>query len=456
MSHFLNTKNVNKTVSSFFPRINKSHYLETSIEHTYNDVYFPINSWQSDRFIEFRLPKTVGTFIDLANLHLQYQLQVYKKIASGGVWSGNTKTGSGDHYDLIQFTGQSCFKHLQIELNGVQITNEANYSLNSYIKLITQFPEQEINKIGKLYHVEKYDKIVKTHSDDSYFSSLSNDNDVAKRLKNIRDHGIFLRSPLMSDICQIPSYLIDGIDVTVRLSLHENSFIFITAQQNPDVSHSDGKKYLINLSDIKLSVKKIKPSENAYTALQKTLEPKGGIIPTLDYIYTSKVSRQFHIPSGVNEHIIDLPYNNNIPEKIFIAFQAYDNFNTRDWKENGLYLEHLNLSNVFITINGSTMYNIKCDFETGDVAELYNTCLLCLDKNHLLTFNHFKNGMTILGFPLTTYDPSADIRSPYYGILRISLTFKSRMADSAICYMLGDIMSILSVNYNREIVLNKI
>ena len=79
MSNFYNLKNVTKTVSNLFPRINQNHYLETSIEQIYDDVYYPINSWQSDKFIEFRIPKTVAAFIDLANLNIQFKLQAQKE-----------------------------------------------------------------------------------------------------------------------------------------------------------------------------------------------------------------------------------------------------------------------------------------------------------------------------------------------------------------------------------------
>ena len=338
MSHIYNLKNVTKTVSALFPRINQTHYLETSLEHIYDDVYYPINSWKSDRFIEFRIPKSVTDFIDLANLHIQFELQCQKKTPVLNIWGADTKTAAGDHYDLINFTGQCIFKHLTIDFNNVQVTNQVNYSLDAYIRLITQFSEQEINKIGKIYHIEKYESIVNEYNDDTYFENLKPESSVYKRLLNIRDNGLFLRSPLMGDICQLSNYLIDGVDITIRLILHDNNFIFSTAQEDPNTV--DGKKYSINLSDIKLCVRKIKPSDNAYKAFQKTIEPKNGIFPTLDYVFTSKSSRQFHIPDGINEYIIDLPYANLIPEKIFIVFQKYDNFNTRDWKKNGLYLEY--------------------------------------------------------------------------------------------------------------------
>ena len=152
---------------------------------------------------------------------------------------------------------------------------------------------------------------------------------------------------------------------------------------------------------------------------------------------------------------MDLPYSNTIPERLFITFQNYDNFNTRQWTENLLYLDHLNLSKVYITINGTTIYNIKCDFESGDVAELYHSTLMCLNKNHLLKYETFLNWQTILGFTFANYDPSSDIRAPFYGVLRITLSFKDKLPDPAMCYLIGDVMSILSINHNRDIVLNK-
>ena len=144
MSHFLTLKNVTKTVSNSFPRVNKPHFLETSIESTYVDTFFPINSWELDKFIEFRIPKSAQNFIDLSNIHIQFQLQIAKKTCdSNGVWSSNTKTGSGDHFDLINVTLYSIFKGLSIEINNVQLVNINNYSLNTSLRIITQFSTDE-------------------------------------------------------------------------------------------------------------------------------------------------------------------------------------------------------------------------------------------------------------------------------------------------------------------------
>ena len=117
-----------KTISNSFPRINQDHYIETSFQNNYFDRYYPINNWIVDKFIELRIPPSVNSFIDLNNLLLNFQLQVFKKTKiDSSTWSPNQPTVNGDHFDLCQATGVCLFKHVSITLNGTQITNDANF-----------------------------------------------------------------------------------------------------------------------------------------------------------------------------------------------------------------------------------------------------------------------------------------------------------------------------------------
>ena len=122
----------------------RNHFLDSSIDYSYNDVYTPIDNYSTDRFIEFRLPKYHGVFTDMSALYLKFNLNVKKLTTDGSAWSSKKKTESGDHYDLVQATAYSLFSHLSIELNGLQICNENNYALLSYNRLITQFPRSSL------------------------------------------------------------------------------------------------------------------------------------------------------------------------------------------------------------------------------------------------------------------------------------------------------------------------
>ena len=63
---------MNKTISTRFAKIQNNYILESSIENTYRDRYFPVNSYDIDNFVEFRVPKSIGIFTDLSEIYLQF------------------------------------------------------------------------------------------------------------------------------------------------------------------------------------------------------------------------------------------------------------------------------------------------------------------------------------------------------------------------------------------------
>ena len=96
-------------------------------------------------------------------------------------------------------------------------------------------------------------------------------------------------------------------------------------------------------------------------------------------------------------------------------------------------------------------------FSKKKCCRIISKTLNCLPiKNHLLTFKNFINGQTLLGFQLVNYDDSVNIRSSLSGVLKINLKFWTTLADPAVAYILGEALSVLSINYNRDIILNKI
>ena len=259
-------KNIGKIVSNLFPRINQKHFIESSIENTYTDIYTPINNYETDNFFEFRLPKIQGIFTDMSSLYLKFDFQIKKRIKEGNIWSSPTATTTGDHYDVANALAYSLFNQLTIQLNGIQVCNETNYGLLSYIRLITQFPKDETEKLGRLLHLEFYENIQSTFSDDTYFTDLDASNPISIRLKNVRDYGVQIYAPLITDICQLNMYMLDQLETIINLKMNDVGTILNTSQQQPNISNSNAKKYICNVSNVSLHVKKIKPSENSYNA----------------------------------------------------------------------------------------------------------------------------------------------------------------------------------------------
>ena len=137
----------------------------------------------------------------------------------------------------------------------------------------------------------------------------------------MRDEGVFIRAPLILDINKINSYLIDGVDIILRLSLHNESYIFTTNQYKEEIA--SGKKiYIYELNDISLHVKRVKPSNNSYSALNKSLIPKNvGDNPTLNYPFTSQLSKTYFMTQGIDQYVIDLPFGSRIPFNYSLYFR---------------------------------------------------------------------------------------------------------------------------------------
>ena len=449
-------QNVSKIISTNYPRTNQQHIIESSIDKSFFETYHPINNYESDNFLEFRCPPSVGLYTDLSQIYLEFKLKILvERKQAVNIWTNHEKAKAGDWFDIVNLAGYSIFKHLSVSFNGTQIVNDPLHAYTSYIKLLTSFPFEDIGKAGRLYHLEHYKSIKEVLNDDAHFTGLDVSDPIAIRLQKLRTHGINIRIPLIADICQTSMYLLDHIQLSIKLTLHPNAFVFFTAQEEADIAQPTPKKYSYKLSNIKLDIQKLKPSDNSYNALMKSLLPANNITPFVNYLYTSKLIRTYHMSNNISEFSIETPFSSTIPERIYLTFLKYESFNTKDFKTNGLYLSHLNLSNIFITLNGTTLYNISADFVNHNVSELYHNTLFCLGKDHLLTFDNFIEGSTLLAFNLTNFDPIADIRTPTFGSLRIILTFSTVLAQNAILILMGDALSSMAINFKREIFLNR-
>ena len=83
----------------------------------------------------------------------------------------------------------------------------------------------KINTLGRnmfLYRDDKGTGIINKYEEKHFLNS----NELEKRvIRNIKDHGVSLCSPLMCDIFDIDNYLLDGVDLRIRLDLAPLNFI---------------------------------------------------------------------------------------------------------------------------------------------------------------------------------------------------------------------------------------
>ena len=100
----------------------------------------------------------------------------------------------------------------------------------------------------------------------------------------------------------------------------------------------------------------------------------------------------------------------------FVIIGSYD--------KNALYFTHAELSHAHISINGSTVYNIRSQFP-HHVSRLFYSTLegLGLETANNLTLQAFAEGRTLCAFNFVTEDVENGIPLEKSENMRISLTF---------------------------------
>ena len=68
--------------------------------------------------------------------------------------------------------------------------------------------------------------------------------------------------------------------------------------------------------------------------------------------------------------MIDQPFGMVIPERLILLIVEMDSFSGRT-NQNGLYFEHCDISNLHMTVNGNTLYNISTNFPENNYSQSY-------------------------------------------------------------------------------------
>lgn len=424
------------SVTENFPRISKGRNIESSIAARHKLDVLPVNSNDGgdgipDRYVECRAAGVPGQFLDLSTLTLDMKVSVT-------VTDGSNLTTT-DYVMLANGLSNTLFKSCTCYFNEQMVESNALYNYHSFIKMITTVSENKMDSIGRTsfyYRDYKGAKgIVDTYTED-YFTGGS---EFEKKLaKNCKEHGLSLTAPLFLDIASLDAYLLDSTDLRIRLELANNSWIMNT--------HQAGTNLKFKINSMKLWVDRVVPRTEALNSLNQALTMKA-----LQYTYNRTLYKTYVL--GVNQTtlVAELPFAQIIPQNLIMAIVDMESLNGA-YNRNGLYFTHADLSHVHITINGSTVYNIRSEFP-HHAARLYYSTLeaLGLETQNSLTFSAFQEGRTLCAFNFVTENIDNGIPLDQSGNMRINLTFNKGHSSNLVIMFFAETTGIIEINSHRNV-----
>ena len=248
-------------ITESYPNVNRQRTVESSINSKETIYFLPtnigINLSISDKYLEFRINGTVGSFLDLSSIIMELQLKPL-----------NTVDGSSlKDEDLISFVNglsNTIFKSVTGFINDKMVESNPFFNYSSYVKLLKQLDKTHVDRYGSCgfsYDNHNTEGVTNTYTAVIFKKTPSN---IEARLSNkVKGGKTSLCFPLLPDVSTMDMYLLDGVDVRIRLELANQDWIIKSPKQNP--------QFGINISNAKLRVDKVTPHHNAMIALNHAM-----------------------------------------------------------------------------------------------------------------------------------------------------------------------------------------
>ena len=174
-------------------------------------------------------------------------------------------------------------------------------------------------------------------------------------------------------------------------------------------------------------------------------------VKPVEYVFQKTLHKTYVIGTGQNSLVTDQPFGMVIPERMTMLMLDMDSFSGRS-NRNGLYFEHGNISNLHMTVNGNTLYNINTSFPNNYSQSYYETIkTLGLDNDHMITFDAYNSGRSVFMFNFVKEPVEEALPIETSASLRINLKLNHNLQSPHVIILLADTIGLLSIDNQRMV-----
>lgn len=421
-------------ISESYPNVNRQRIIESSINSRERVDVMPtnvgVNQALNDGYIEFRIGGVVGTFLDLSSLTLELAMSVTR--------GGNMLTPA-QNLGVVNGISNTLFKSVSVFLNDRMIESCPLYNYLAYVKMLTGIRPESLKGAGRCgYFFDDYDEglgITYEYTDQTF---QEGDRWEVTRMGDLKSNGIHTCFPLLLDITSVDMYLLDSVDLRIRLEMANKSWLM-----NAD---KEGALNSLNIMHSRLWIDRVTPHYNALAALNKSL-----VSSPMQYTFNRTLYKTYIIGANESSIAIDQPFGSCIPEKMTLALVNMKHY-SGDYTRNGLYFSHCKVKNIHVSINGNTVYNIDCLFPSR-VARAYYEGIRSVGVEHdnIISLESFREGRSLFNFNFITEEMKDALPVEMSAMMRITLDFGTPLTAPHIVMLFGDTTGILSIDNDRMI-----
>ena len=408
---------------------------QTSIEEGGWIEHQPLTSLDSGGPMEFILPGTGDAYLDLANTYLLVRAKIV----------------NGDGTDIVADTPvapvnkwlHSLFSQVDVYLNDTLVTPSSNtYPFRSYVETLLSYGAEakKTQLTSQLWYKDTAGHMEATQEN-------AGNAGLVERHRHIAESGVVdMMRRLHVDLFLQDKFLLNGVDVKIRLVRSKDAFSLMAGGANPD--------YKVRIVEAILFARKAVLSPTVQMAHIKALA-KG----TAKYPLRPVDCKVYSIPQGAMSHTHENLFLGTLPKRLILWCIDNDAYNG-NYAKNPFNAKNnaINFLSVYVDGRQVPAKPLQPNFENGSYIRSYvnlfsATGKQAQDEGNELTRDDFGNGYTFFGFDLTpdTCDGSC-FHLVRKGNLRIEIHFAAALARTVNVVVYGEFEAVLEIDKGRNVI----
>ncbi|KAI0212525.1 hypothetical protein LSAT2_002568 [Lamellibrachia satsuma] len=309
---------------------------------------------------------------------------------------------------------------VDVYLNGtLVIPSTKTYAYRAYIETLLSYGTnaKDTQLTGQLWHKGTATRMDAVDIDDG---PVANAGFVARRANIVRSRVVDMMGNLHVGLFLQDKFLINGVDVKIRLVRSKPAFALMAGGVNPN--------YKITIVNATLFAKKATINPTVQMAHIKALEKS-----TVKYPMRSVDCKVYSIPAGTRSHTHENLLLGILPKRLVLCCIDNDAYNGA-YDKNPFH----NDAN-FLAVSYTSLFT-----STGNIWE---------DEGNGLTSSDFRHGYTFFGFDLTPDQCDGPcFHLVQKGKLRIELHFRNALPTTVNVVAYAEFESVLEIDKNRNVI----
>lgn len=407
---------------------------QVAIEKIYHSENRPLANFTDSNTIEFAISGQGSEYLDLKRSRLYVRAKIVK--ADGSALTDDDTTS------IINLPLQTMWSQIDVYMNNQLVSlNTSHYPWKAYLKtmLSSGRDEQDSQLQSQLFFKDSY------ALDDMDPKSGGNPGLLRRRGYTKKSREFELEGPLCEDVFQLDKYLIQGVDLYIKLYRASESFVLTSKETGPS--------YKLQILDIVFKACKIKVDAGIIVNHVKEIEKT----PVKYYLPRTEIKK-----NTIAEKSSGFVWDNMFPVRpsVLVIGLISQKSENGSYDSNPLNFKHYSATEVGLYVNGESLpaRPLKLDFGddrkyTAAYLNLFEACgKINKDCGLVITREDFQLGYALYVFSLDANCLDQDyINLVKHGNVRLEIKFATPLPETVTCIAYAQYSSLLEVDASRRV-----